>query len=90
MFWQWFFVVCKTAGKIETETAKISDQQKMSVGKSNSRKTGGGGGCRDEGRGTRPEDLKWLFKQPPLPVFHIFSQPNEPEPENCSLLGGTS
>jgi len=41
MFWQWFFVVCKTAGKIETETAKISDQQKMSVGKSNSRKTGG-------------------------------------------------
>jgi len=41
MFWQWFFVVCKTAGKIETETAKISDQQKTSVGKSNSRKTGG-------------------------------------------------
>jgi len=48
-----FFVVCKAAGKIETETAKISNSKRRELCKSNSGKRGSGSEQWKKGRGTR-------------------------------------
>jgi len=48
-----FFVVCKAAGKIETETAKISTSKRRELCKSNSGKRGSGSEQWKKGRGTR-------------------------------------